>query len=255
MVAATGKPAYQAPFTPLPAGFVNVAWNDVEAIKRATTDETVAVLLEPIQGEAGVLFPPEGYLAAARQITTAHGALLWVDEVQTGSGRTGDWFAHAASGVTPDVVTLAKGLAGGIPIGACIAVGEPGALLQPGNHGTTFGGNPVAAAAALAVLDTIDKDGLLDNARRVGARLREGLEHPRVTEVRGAGLLVGLDLDADVAAAVVRVAQDAGFILNMTGPRTIRLAPPLNLSVDEAEELLDAWPTILDDAYASTGGD
>ncbi len=174
--------------------------------------------------------------------------------MQTGIGRTGAWFAHAASGVVPDVVTVAKGLGGGIPIGACIALGPAADLLQPGNHGTTFGGNPVATAAALAVIETIEKDGLLGNAQRVGDLLRSGLAGPRVTAVRGRGLLVGLDLDAEVAAQVVEAAQHAGFILNSTGPRTIRLAPPLVLTEEQAGSLVDAWPGILDAAYEGVTG-
>ncbi|MGH3371156.1 MAG: acetylornithine transaminase, partial [Nocardioidaceae bacterium] len=192
-LALTSKAAYREPFEPLPAGVTFVPYGDPDALAAAVTDQTAAVVLEPIQGEAGVVIPPEGYLRSAREITSAHGALLWFDEVQTGMGRTGDWFAHSASGVTPDVVTLAKGLAGGIPIGACLAVGEHGHLLQPGNHGTTFGGNPVAAAAALAVIDTIENDGLLAHVRRIGALLADGLAEPRVTEIRQAGLLIGLD--------------------------------------------------------------
>ena len=164
-------------------------------------------------------------------------------------GRVGDWFAHATSGIQPDVVTLAKGLAGGIPVGAMVAVGDSGALLGPGNHGTTFGGNPVASAAALAVIETIEKDGLLDNATKVGEVLREGLAHAHVTEVRGRGLLIGLDLDAEVAPQVVDAAQAHGVILNATGPNRIRLAPPLILTTEQAEEFLAKWPTILDEAY------
>ena len=151
----------------------------------------------------------------------------------------------------PDVITLAKGLGGGIPIGACIALGECADLLQPGNHGTTFGGNPVATAAALAVIETIEKDDLLGNAVRVGDLLTSAMADPRVTEIRGRGLLIGLDLDAEAGAAVVEAAQRAGFILNSTGPRTIRLAPPLVLTEEQAKELVAAWPGILDAAYAS----
>jgi acetylornithine aminotransferase len=194
--------------------------------------------------------PPDGYLTRAREIASENGALLWLDEVQTGMGRTGRWFAHASSGVTPDVVTLAKGLAGGIPVGACVALGEAGDLLQPGNHGTTFGGNPVAAAAALAVIETIEKEGLLEHAAEVGAALRAAVADPRVTEVRGEGLLVGLDLDAPRAAQVVAAAQKAGFIVNACTPDRIRLAPPLILSHAQVEELAAAWPGILDAAYA-----
>jgi acetylornithine aminotransferase len=165
-------------------------------------------------------------------------------------GRTGAWFAHTASGVVPDVVTLAKGLAGGIPIGACVAVGESGSLLQPGNHGTTFGGNPVASAAALAVIDTIEKEGLLEHVRRVGALLADGLREPRVTEIRQVGLLVGLDLTAPVAAKVTATALRHGFIVNDPTPSRIRLAPPLILSEEQVASFVAAWPAILDEAYA-----
>ena len=251
-LALTSKAAYREPFEPLPGEVTFVPYGDADALAAAVTDETAAVVIEPIQGEAGVLFPPEGFLATAREVTREHGALLWFDEVQTGMGRTGDWFAHTASGVTPDVVTLAKGLAGGIPIGACVALGEHADLLQPGNHGTTFGGNPVAAAAALAVIGTIDKEGLLAHVTEVGDRLRGGLAHPHVTEVRGRGLLIGLDLDADVAPQVVSAAQDRGFIVNACAPNRIRLAPPLVLTVEQADSFLAAWPDILEAAYAAT---
>ncbi len=253
-LALTSKAAYREPFEPLPGGVQFVPYGDVDALKAAVTDETAAVVVEPMQGEAGVVEPPEGYLEAVRRVTSEHGALMWVDEVQTGVGRTGAWFAHTAQlpeGVLPDVVTVAKGLGGGIPIGACIALGDAGDLLQPGHHGTTFGGNPVATAAALAVIETIEKDGLLGNATRVGEQLRTGLAHDRVTEIRGSGLLVGIDLDAEIAPQVVQAAQDAGFILNATGPRTIRLAPPLVLTGAQAGELVDAWPTILEKAGVS----
>jgi len=249
-LALTAKAAYREPFEPLPGEVGFVAYGDAVALDAAVSDVTAAVVLEPVQGEAGVVVPPADYLDQARQVTARHGALLWLDEVQTGMGRTGRWFAHQASGVRPDVVTLAKGLAGGIPIGACIAFGEAADLLQPGNHGTTFGGNPVAAAAALAVIDTIEKDGLLEHATEVGAALRGALADPRVTEVRGEGLLIGLDLDRPVAPAVVAAAQDAGFILNACAPDRVRLAPPLIIGHQQVEELAAAWPGILDAAYA-----
>ncbi|MGZ4494116.1 MAG: acetylornithine transaminase [Nocardioides sp.] len=248
-LALTSKAAYREPFEPLPGEVTFVPYGDADALAAAVTDETAAVIVEPIQGEAGVIVPPEGYLAAVRETTTRHGALMWVDEVQTGMGRTGAWFAHAASGVTPDVVTVAKGLAGGIPVGACIALGEHGALLQPGNHGTTFGGNPVAASAALAVITTIEKDDLLANATSVGAQLRAGLAHDRVTEIRDQGLLIGLDLDRPVAAHVTAAALARGFIINDCAPDRVRLAPPLVLTPAQAQDLVDAWPEILEAGY------
>jgi len=248
-LALTSKAAYREPFEPLPGDVTFVPYGDADALAAAVTDETAAVCLEPIQGEAGVVVPPEGYLAAARRVADEHGALLWFDEVQSGIGRTGDWLAHLRHGVVPDVVTLAKGLGGGFPIGAVIGLGRAADLLQPGNHGTTFGGNPVACAAALAVLDTIEADGLLEHVTVLGQKIRDGLAaDPRVTEVRGEGLLIGLDLASESAAAVVEAAQDAGFIINMTTPQRIRLAPPLVLTDDDAAAFLQAWPGILDAA-------
>ena len=248
-LALTSKAAYREPFEPLPGDVTFVPYSDADALAAAVTDETAAICLEPIQGEAGVVVPPEGYLATARRVADEHGALLWFDEVQSGIGRTGDWLAHLRHGVVPDVVTLAKGLGGGFPIGAVIGLGRAADLLQPGNHGTTFGGNPVACAAALAVLDTIEADGLLEHVTVLGQKIRDGLAaDPRVTEVRGEGLLIGLDLASESAAAVVEAAQDAGFIINMTTPQRIRLAPPLVLTDDDAAAFLQAWPGILDAA-------
>jgi len=248
-LALTSKEAYRTPFEPLPGDVTFVPYGDADALAAAVTDETAAVLLEPMQGEAGVVLPPAGYLAASREIATQHGALLWLDEVQTGIGRTGHWFAHETSGVTPDLVTVAKGLAGGFPIGACIALGEAGSLLQPGNHGTTFGGNPVACAAALAVIDTIESDDLLAHVTEIGRALRAGLAaDPRVTEVRGEGLLIGLDLSAEASADVAAVALRHGFIINNPTPQRIRLAPPLVLTREDADAFIAAWPAILDDA-------
>ena len=249
-LALTAKAAYREPFEPLPGHVTFVPYGDRDALRAAVTDETAAVVLEPIQGEAGVVLPPEDFLAHARAVTSEHGALLWLDEVQSGMGRTGTWTAHDPEQVTADVVTFAKGLGGGIPIGAMVAVGEAGTLLGPGNHGTTFGGNPVAAAAALAVIDTIESAGLLDDVVKVGELLRAGLEHPHVTEIRGRGLFVGLDLDADAAPTVAAVAQRHGVILNPCAPHRIRLVPPLVLTADQAAEFVEAWPAILDEAYA-----
>ena len=250
-LALTSKAAYREPFEPLPGNVTFVPYGDADALADAVTDDTAAFIVEPIQGEAGVIFPPADYLQRARDITIEHRTLLWIDEVQTGMGRTGAWFAHTASGVTPDVVTVAKGLAGGIPIGACIAVGDFGALLQPGNHGTTFGGNPVSAAASLAVIDTIERDGLLEQARSVGAALRDGLAHESVSEVRGAGLLIGLDLRSVDAAKVATAALEHGYIVNDPAPDRIRLAPPLILTHEQAADFVRAWPKILKQAKAT----
>jgi acetylornithine/N-succinyldiaminopimelate aminotransferase len=252
-LALTSKAAYREPFEPLPGHVTFVPYGDADALEAAVTDETAAVVVEPVQGEAGVIFPPADFLTRAREITSAHGALLWLDEVQSGMGRTGTWMAYEPTGVVPDVVTLAKGLAGGIPVGAMVALGDAGTLLQPGNHGTTFGGNPVAAAAALAVIETIEKDGLLANAVEVGDLLRAGLADPRLTEIRGRGLLIGLDLDAEVASRVSAAAMRHGVIVNDCAPHRIRLAPPLVLTADQASEFLALWPTILDEAYAEAG--
>jgi acetylornithine/N-succinyldiaminopimelate aminotransferase len=248
-LALTSKAAYREPFEPLPGEVTFVPYGDADALAAAVTGDTAAICLEPIQGEAGVVVAPDGYLAAARRVADEHGALLWFDEVQSGIGRTGDWFAHLRHEVVPDVVTLAKGLGGGFPIGAVVGLGRAADLLQPGNHGTTFGGNPVACAAALAVLRTIEADGLLEHVRVLGEKIRDGLAaDPRVTEVRGEGLLIGLDLVSESAAAVVQAAQEAGFIINMTTPQRIRLAPPLVLTDDDAASFLQAWPGILDAA-------
>jgi acetylornithine/N-succinyldiaminopimelate aminotransferase len=253
-LALTSKLAYREPFEPLPGDVVFVPYGDAAALEAAVDDQTAAVLVEPVQGEAGVVVPPRDYLPAAQRIAHEHGALLWLDEIQTGVGRTGTWFAHenptlVDGQVVPDIVTLAKGLAGGIPIGACIATGGSGKLFDPGNHGTTFGGNPVAAAAALAVIDTIEDEDLLDHVARLGARIRDSLAaDPRVTEVRGAGLLIGLDLAEPKAADVVVAAQDAGYIVNAPTPERIRLAPPLVLTDADVDGFLAAWPTILDAA-------
>jgi acetylornithine/N-succinyldiaminopimelate aminotransferase len=250
-LALTSKEAYRTPFEPLPGDVTFVPYGDEAALAKAVTDQTAAVIVEPIQGEAGVVVPPAAYLAAAREITRDNGALLWLDEVQTGIGRTGEWFAGPVADA--DVVTVAKGLGGGIPIGACVALGEAATLLQPGNHGTTFGGNPVACAAALAVLDTIEKDGLLEHGSAIGERLRAGLAaDQRVSEVRGRGLLIGLDLSRPLAAEVAAAALAHGFIVNNPTPDRVRLAPPLVIGHDDVDAFLAAWPGILDDAYGGT---
>lgn len=254
-LALTGQPSKRAPFAPLPPEVTHVPYGDAEALRAAVTERTAAVVLEPVQGEAGVVPAPGGYLRAAREITRARGSLLVLDEVQTGIGRTGRWFAHQAEpGVEPDVITLAKGLGGGLPIGATVAFGEAADLLTPGQHGSTFGGNPVACAAGLAVLETIDKEGLLPHVTQVGVRLRtgiRGLAHPLVREVRGTGLLLGVVLTQPVAARVKEVAQDAGFLVNAAGPGVVRLAPALTLPEERADALVAALPPILDASYGA----
>jgi acetylornithine aminotransferase len=247
-LALTGQPAKADPFRPLPGEVVHVPYGDAGALAAAVDDRTAMVIVEPIQGEAGVVVPPAGYLTAAREITTRHGALLALDEVQTGVGRTGHWFAHQADGVEPDVVTLAKGLGGGLPIGACLAFGDAAGLLTPGSHGSTFGGNPVCCAAALAVLRTIAAEGLLDHVKRVGEQLRRGVEalgHPLVDHVRGAGLLLGIVLTEPAAATVADRLRTAGFLANPCQPGVIRLAPPLILTADQADAFLAALPAAL----------
>jgi acetylornithine/N-succinyldiaminopimelate aminotransferase len=244
----TGQPTKADPFRPLPGDVTHVPYGDAAALAEAVTDATAMVILEPIQGESGVLVPPPGYLEQARAITTAHGTLLVLDEVQTGIGRTGQWFAHQADGIEPDVVTLAKGLGGGLPIGAMMAFGGAADLLVPGLHATTFGGNPVACAAALAVLSTIDEEGLLDHVKRIGERLRRGIEalnHPQVSGVRGSGLLLGIVLNAPVSADVAARLVHSGFLTNAVQPDAIRLAPPLILTADQADAFLAALPGAL----------
>ncbi|MFF2956812.1 acetylornithine transaminase [Kitasatospora sp. NPDC057965] len=248
-LALTGQPAKQEPFRPLPGDVTHVPFGDVEALRAAVTTETAAVFLEPIQGENGAIPLPDGYLAAARAITCATGTLLVLDEIQTGVGRTGHWFAHQAfEGIEPDVVTLAKALGGGLPMGAVLAFGEAAELLTPGQHGTTFGGNPVAAAAGLAVLDTIASQGLLEHARKIGDRLRHGVEaldDPLVSHVRGAGLLLGIVLTEPVSAKIQAGLQEAGFLVNAAVPDAVRLAPPLVLTEQEADAFLAALPAVL----------
>jgi acetylornithine/N-succinyldiaminopimelate aminotransferase len=252
-LALTGQPGKREPFRPLPGEVTHVPYGDVAALRAAVTEETALVIIEPIQGENGVVVPPPGYLTAARAITEATGTLLVLDEVQTGVGRTGHWFAHQAhEDVRPDVVTLAKGLGGGLPLGAVLAFGPAAELLRPGQHGTTFGGNPVCCAAGLAVLDALAGEDLLANVKRQGAVLREAIEswgHPLVRRVRGAGLLLGIVLTEPRAAQVQRAAQDAGLLVNAPAPDVVRLMPPLNLRDDEAEAFLQALPGVLDTAH------
>ncbi|MEO6791911.1 MAG: acetylornithine transaminase [Ornithinibacter sp.] len=254
-LALTHKPAYREPFEPLLPGVSHVPWGDVDALRAAVTTDTSALFLEPIQGEAGVRPGDPAYLRVAREVTRDVGALLVLDEIQTGIGRTGTWFAFHRAGVVPDAMTLAKGLGGGVPIGALVTFGaDVSALLTAGQHGTTFGGNPLACAAGLAVLGTIADEGLLDHAREAGEHLDRriaGLDHPLVTGIRGAGLLKAITLGGDHAGDVAALARDEGFIVNPVAPDAIRLAPPLVVTTDELDLFVDALPRLLDTA-AST---
>ncbi len=254
-LALTGQPAKRAPFEPMPAGVEFVPYGDIPALQRVVDSDVAAVFLEPILGEAGVLPAPDGYLAAARAITAEHGALLVIDEVQTGIGRTGTWFAHSRAGIVPDVITLAKGLGGGLPIGAAIGFGPAAHLLQPGQHGSTFAGNPICAAAALAVLQTIESDGLLDHVDALGKHIAtaiDDLDHPLIRKVRGAGLLLGIVLTESIGPAVVLASRQAGFLINAPAPDVLRLAPPLILTTQQADSFITALPDILQSAQLDT---
>ncbi|MGW6458324.1 acetylornithine transaminase [Streptomyces sp. NPDC055078] len=254
-LALTGQPGKREPFLPLPGDVTHVPYGDAAALRAAVTEETAFVIIEPVQGENGVVVPPRGYLEAAREITRATGTLLVLDEVQTGIGRTGHWFEHQAhQGVEPDVVTLAKGLGGGLPLGATVAFGEAAELLKPGQHGTTFGGNPVACAAGLAVLDTLAGDGILDEVKRLGERIRDGVEslgHPLVSHIRGAGLLLGIVLNEPLAPQAQQAAQSAGFLVNAPAPDVVRLMPPLIIEQADVDAFLGALPGVLDAASAA----
>ena len=255
-LAVTGQPAKRAPFEPLPGPVTFVPYGDAAALDAAVSAQTASVVLEPVLGEAGVVVPPEGFLEAARASCDRGGALLHVDEVQGGIGRAGAWLSTQvlAPGVRADVVTLAKGLGGGLPIGAVLASGPAASALQKGDHGTTFGGNPVACAAALAVLRTIEADGLLEAAAKLGDRLARGIEalqSPLVSSVRGVGLWLGVVLAAPVAAAVEGAAREAGFLLNAPAPDVLRLAPPLVLTEAQVDAFLSALPDVLERAGAA----
>jgi acetylornithine/N-succinyldiaminopimelate aminotransferase len=256
-LALTGKASIREPFGPFGLTVRFVPYGDPGALRAAIGADCAAVFLEPDQGEAGVVPPPDGYLRAAREACDAAGALLVLDEIQSGIGRAGTWFAHQREGVRPDVLTLAKGLGGGLPIGACIGMGEYGSVLGKGDHGSTFGGNPVACAAALAVLATIEADGLLDHAAAVGEQLAKAItavQHPLLAGVRGRGLWRAILLTEPVAGSVQSICAGAGFLVNAVQPDAIRLAPPLILSEAQAELFTRTLPAILDvQAGAETG--
>lgn len=243
-LALTAQPAKQAPFRPLPGDVTVVPFGDADALAAVVDSTTAAIMLEPIQGEGGVIVPPDGYLTRAREIADAHGALLILDEVQTGIGRTGTWFAHQREGVKPDVVTLAKGLGGGLPIGAVIAVGAAAGYLRPGSHGSTFGGNPVSCAAALAVLDAIESDGLMERALALHERLAVGLVERSaglIDHVRGRGLLLAAVLGMPPAADLERACREHGLLVNAVALDAVRLAPPLVLTDTDVADALDRW--------------
>ncbi|MGN7965434.1 acetylornithine transaminase [Microbacterium sp. 22179] len=255
-LALTAKEAMRAPFEPMPGGVEHIPAT-IEALEAAMDDRVAAVIVEPIQGEAGVVELPEGYLAAARSLTLAHGALLIVDEIQTGAGRTGAWFGFSHEGITPDAITLAKGIGGGFPIGALVTYGAASDLFTPGSHGSTFGGNPLATAVADAVLAEIEDAGLVENAARRGEELREtilGLESPLVSGVRGRGLLIGVALAEPVAGAVVAAAQERGLIVNAANPDTVRIAPALTIGDAEISEFRELFAATLSDVFATLPG-
>ncbi len=249
-LAVTGQPAKRTPFEPLPGPVTFVPYGDAAALADAVTDTTASIVLEPVLGEAGVVMPPAGFLAAAREIADRHGALLHLDEVQGGIGRAGAWLSHTVlePGVEADVATLAKGLGGGLPIGAVLARGNAANALVKGDHGTTFGGNPIVCAAALAVLDVLEKEKLLERATVLGERLRKGIEaigDPLIDHVRGVGLWLGIVLTESVAPAFEAAAREAGFLVNAPAPDVIRLAPPLVLTDAQADAFLISLPMIL----------
>jgi acetylornithine/N-succinyldiaminopimelate aminotransferase len=247
-LALTAQPAKQDPFRPLPGDVVVVPFGDAAALADAVDDETAAVFLEPIQGEGGVVPAPAGYLAEARRACDAHGALLVLDEVQTGVGRTGIWFAHQSEGVRPDVVTLAKGLGGGLPIGAMVAFGPAADLLGPGSHGSTFGGNPVSCAAALAVLEAIEVDDLLGRVDIVSSRITDIVsDSALVDHVRGRGLLLGIVLTDTAAADLEIAARRHGLIVNAVAPDVIRVAPPLVISDADLDDVAARWSAAIGD--------
>jgi len=252
-LAITGKDSIREPFGPFGMNVRWVPYGDVAAMAGAVDSDVAAVFLEPTLGEGGVVPPPDGYLRAVRQACDEAGALLVLDEIQSGIGRTGEWFAHQKEGIVPDVLTLAKGLGGGLPIGACVGVGDCGSALRKGDHGSTFGGNPIACAAALAVLDTIDSENILASVKAVGDTLASGIaaiDHPLLKGVRGSGLWLAAVLTAEAAPAVTAAAQADGFLVNAVQPNAVRLAPPLILSQAEAEEFVAALPAILAEAEA-----
>ena len=244
----TGQPSKREPFLPLVKGVKHVPYGDIEAMRKAVTRKTAMVIIEPIMGEAGVIVPPADYLQELRAICDVKGALLVIDAVQTGMGRTGDWFGYEYSGITPDVITLAKGLGGGLPLGAMIALGKAADLFQPGDHGSTFGGNPVTTAAALAAIKFIEIQKILQKVEKQGAYLMQELAViPGVAEVRGAGLLLGIELESMKAADIAKALQDQGVLVNAANPTTIRLAPALVVTDAQIKKFVAIFKKVMSD--------
>jgi acetylornithine aminotransferase len=244
----TGQPSKREPFLPLIKGVKHVPYGNIEAMRKAVSKKTAMVIIEPIMGEAGVIVPPADYLQELRSLCDAKGALLAIDAVQTGMGRTGDWFGYEYSGITPDVITLAKGLGGGFPLGAMIALGKAADLFQPGDHGSTFGGNPVTTSAGLAAIKFIESQKLLKKVEKQGAYLMQELALiPGVAEVRGAGLLLGIELEKLKASDVASSLQKAGVLVNAANPTTIRLAPALIVSDAQIKKFITVFKKVMSD--------
>ena len=244
----TGQPSKREPFLPLVKGVKHVPYGDIEAMRKAVTKKTAMVIIEPIMGEAGVIVPPADYLQELRALCDAKGALLVIDAVQTGMGRTGDWFGYEYSGITPDVITLAKGLGGGLPLGAMIALGKAADLFQPGDHGSTFGGNPVTTAAGLAAIKFIESQKLLKKVEKQGAFLMQELALiPGVSEVRGAGLLLGIELESLKSSDVASALQKSGVLVNAANPTTIRLAPALIVTDIQIKKFISIFKKVMSD--------
>ena len=245
----TGQPSKREPFLPLIKGVKHVPYGDIEAMRKAISKKTAMVIIEPIMGEAGVVVPPADYLQQLRAICDDKGALLVIDAVQTGMGRTGDWFGYEYSGITPDVITLAKGLGGGLPLGAMIALGKAADLFQPGDHGSTFGGNPVTTAAGLAAIDVIESKKLLNKVKQQGDYLIQEIALiPGVKEVRGAGLLIGIELETLKASDIATAMRDAGVLVNAANPTTIRIAPALIVTDVQINKFISIFRKVISDA-------
>ena len=245
----TGQPSKREPFLPLIKGIKHVPYGDIDAMRKAISKKTAMVIIEPIMGEAGVIVPPQDYLQQLRQLCDKNGALLVIDAVQTGMGRTGDWFGYEYSGITPDVITLAKGLGGGLPLGAMIALGKAADLFQPGDHGSTFGGNPVTTAAGLAAIDFIESKEILGKVEKQGAHLIQELALiPGVKEVRGAGLLLGIELESLKASVIADLLRNAGVLVNAANASTIRIAPALIVSDAQITKFISIFKKVITDA-------